>query len=58
MKKYGWFQIAASVFAFLVVVPLLLPGLVLFALVNAPMFLWMLVPVLTISAGKAGDGGR
>jgi hypothetical protein len=52
MEKYSWFQIAASVFGFLVVAPLLLPGLLLFAVVNAPIFLWMLVPVLTISASK------
>lgn len=52
MEKYSWFQIAASAFAFLVVAPLLLPGLLLFAVVNAPIFLWMLLPVLSISAAK------
>jgi hypothetical protein len=52
MEKYGWFQIAVSVFGFLVVAPLLLPGLLLFAVVNAPIFLGLLLPVLTISAAK------
>ena len=52
MGKYSWFQITASVFGFLVVAPLLLPGLLLFAVVNAPIFLSLLVPVLMIAAGK------
>jgi hypothetical protein len=58
MGKYSWFQITASVFGFLVLAPLLAPGLLLFALVNAPMFLWMLLPVLTISAGSADSDAR
>jgi hypothetical protein len=58
MEKYSWFQITASVFGFLVVVPLLLPGLLLFAVVNAPMFFGLLLPVLTIAAGKAGQDDR
>ena len=53
MRKYSWFQIATSAFGFVVLAPLLAPGLLLFALVNAPVFLWMLLPVLTISAGSA-----
>lgn len=52
MRELHWYEIAISAFAFVVVTPLLALAILPFSLLGLPVFLGLVVPVLTISADR------
>jgi hypothetical protein len=54
-KESRWFEIAASVFAFVVLAPFLAIAILPFGLVAAPVLLTLLVPAMAIGAGSGNS---
>ena len=54
-RQSRWFEITASVFAFVVLAPFLAIAILPFGLVAAPLLLTLLLPVTALGAG-GGNG--
>jgi len=52
MEQYRSFRVAASVFAFAVLVPCIAMALMPLLLLGTPVIVMMLIPVVAISAGN------
>lgn len=52
VRESRWFEIAASVFALVVLAPFLAIAILPFGLLGAPLLLSLFVPVALISAGS------
>jgi hypothetical protein len=52
-RESRWFEIAASVFAFVVLAPFLAIAILPFGLIGLPVLLSLLLPVTAISAGSS-----
>ena len=53
IRESHWFEIAASIFAFVVLAPFLAIAILPFGVLGAPVLLGLLLPVFAISAGSS-----